>query len=248
MFESIDDAEARLAGQQFFADRPSATAVFMANKLFKPLYFSGPHGSGKTALVHAAAAALDLPLIEIRCGPGTLPAEVAEAWKEASSTPAALLFDEVDSASPGARAELALCVGQFTAESQPPPLTALTDNGGGDPAGVLPNASILATVDYPPREVERSILLGRVAGMTYALADIVAHFVGELRPLPFRRPPGVGESIAWGRALVRLQRARIDADTIDLTLSALLRDPDDAALFRRANLAALVRPSLDVAA
>ena len=44
MFESIDDVAARLAAQNYFADREIATTVFLAARLKKPIFLEGEAG------------------------------------------------------------------------------------------------------------------------------------------------------------------------------------------------------------
>ena len=47
-FATIDDLQRALAAHDYVADRPLATAIFLALKLQKPLLLEGEAGVGKT--------------------------------------------------------------------------------------------------------------------------------------------------------------------------------------------------------
>ncbi len=70
MFDSIDEVEARLAGQRYFADREIATTVFLAARLGKPLFLEGEAGVGKTEIAKALARATGARLIRLQCYEG----------------------------------------------------------------------------------------------------------------------------------------------------------------------------------
>jgi MoxR-like ATPase len=80
MFESVDDAMKALARQRYAADRDTATAVYLAFELGKPLFVEGAHGTGKSSLGNAIAAALDAPLVRLRCYAGMDPERAAFSW------------------------------------------------------------------------------------------------------------------------------------------------------------------------
>jgi MoxR-like ATPase len=52
--------------------------------------------------------------------------------------------------------------------------------------------------------------------------------------------PGIAETIEWTRALVALDRQRLDAESVDDTLGMLLKYQDDIIRVRGAEAAALV--------
>ena len=70
MFDSIDDVAARLAGENYFADREIATTVFLASKLNKPIFLEGEAGVGKTEIAKALASTLKTRLIRLQCYEG----------------------------------------------------------------------------------------------------------------------------------------------------------------------------------
>ena len=78
---SIDDAAARLADVGYVADRAVATAVFLAERLGKPILAEGPAGVGKTELAKALAAALPARLVRLQCYEGLDEARTLYEWK-----------------------------------------------------------------------------------------------------------------------------------------------------------------------
>jgi MoxR-like ATPase len=79
-FASPDDVGARLAGVGYLADRATATTVFLADRLGKPLLVEGPAGVGKTELAKAVAAATDAGLIRLQCYEGIDEARALHEW------------------------------------------------------------------------------------------------------------------------------------------------------------------------
>lgn len=69
-FAGVDDVLSRFSGQGYVADKRIATAVFLADRLQKPLLVEGPAGCGKTELAKVIAAALELELIRLQCYEG----------------------------------------------------------------------------------------------------------------------------------------------------------------------------------
>jgi MoxR-like ATPase len=80
MFESIDEAEARLRARKYFVDRESATTVFLAARLGKPLFVEGQGGVGKSSLAQAMADALGTTLFRLQCHEELGPAQAAYEW------------------------------------------------------------------------------------------------------------------------------------------------------------------------
>jgi len=69
-FATIDDLQRALATHDYVADRPLATAIFLALKLQKPLLLEGEAGVGKTEVAKTLAHMLDRRLIRLQCYEG----------------------------------------------------------------------------------------------------------------------------------------------------------------------------------
>ena len=69
-FATIDDLQRALATNDYVADRPLATAIFLALKLRKPLLLEGEAGVGKTEVAKTLARMLDRHLIRLQCYEG----------------------------------------------------------------------------------------------------------------------------------------------------------------------------------
>ena len=69
-FATIDDLQRALATHEYVADRPLATAIFLALKLQKPLLLEGEAGVGKTEVAKTLAHMLDRRLIRLQCYEG----------------------------------------------------------------------------------------------------------------------------------------------------------------------------------
>lgn len=78
--ESISATADLLAGVDYFAPRPLATALFLSLKMGKPLLLEGEAGVGKTALAQAAARALGRKLIRLQCYEGLDSAAALYDW------------------------------------------------------------------------------------------------------------------------------------------------------------------------
>jgi MoxR-like ATPase len=83
VFDSIDDVAARLAEQDYFADREIATTVFLAARLNKPLFLEGEAGVGKTEVAKALAATLGARLIRLQCYEGLDASHALYEWNYA---------------------------------------------------------------------------------------------------------------------------------------------------------------------
>ncbi|HNP72556.1 MAG TPA: MoxR family ATPase [Kouleothrix sp.] len=69
-FATIDELQQALADNQYVADRPLATAIFLALKLQKPLLLEGEAGVGKTEVAKTLAALTGRRLIRLQCYEG----------------------------------------------------------------------------------------------------------------------------------------------------------------------------------
>jgi len=70
LYQSIDELQAALAEQSYIADRPLATAIYLALKLHKPLLLEGEAGVGKTEVAKVLQRMLGAQLIRLQCYEG----------------------------------------------------------------------------------------------------------------------------------------------------------------------------------
>ncbi len=78
---SIEAVERGLEGAGYIANKRTATAVYLAHHLRKPILVEGPAGVGKTELAKATAAWLDLPLVRMQCYEGLDESKALYEWK-----------------------------------------------------------------------------------------------------------------------------------------------------------------------
>ncbi|MDQ6851625.1 MAG: MoxR family ATPase [Actinomycetota bacterium] len=80
MFSSPADARQRLARAGYLADAATATTVFLAARLERPLLVEGPAGVGKTELAKAVASASEAELMRLQCYEGLDESRALYEW------------------------------------------------------------------------------------------------------------------------------------------------------------------------
>jgi MoxR-like ATPase len=90
-FESVDDVLSRLRALGYVADRRIATALFLSDRMEKPVLVEGPAGVGKTELAKALAAATSSELIRLQCYEGLDEAKALYEWEY----PKQLLYTQI---------------------------------------------------------------------------------------------------------------------------------------------------------
>ncbi|HEU4360228.1 MAG TPA: MoxR family ATPase [Mycobacterium sp.] len=81
--EQPADVGLRLAETGYLADTATTTAVFLADRLGKPLLVEGPAGVGKTELARAVAQATGSELVRLQCYEGVDEARALYEWNHA---------------------------------------------------------------------------------------------------------------------------------------------------------------------
>lgn len=79
-FESIDFLQSALKEQAYIADRGLATAVYLAQKLQKPLFLEGEPGVGKTEIAKVIARLYNTDLIRLQCYEGLDVSQAVYEW------------------------------------------------------------------------------------------------------------------------------------------------------------------------
>ncbi|WP_263385565.1 AAA family ATPase [Granulicella arctica] len=70
MFDSPEQALAELSRVGYFTDQKTATTVYLAGKINKPIMLEGPAGAGKTELAQSVARASGAELLRLQCYQG----------------------------------------------------------------------------------------------------------------------------------------------------------------------------------
>src|SRR6478609_368642 len=83
IFGSVEEVVSRLAETGYLCDKATATAVFLADRLGKPLLIEGPAGVGKTELARAVAQVSDAELVRLQCYEGVDESRALYEWNHA---------------------------------------------------------------------------------------------------------------------------------------------------------------------
>jgi len=153
---------------------------------------------------------------------------------------AVLLVDEIDRADDEFEAFLLEMLSDFqvtvpelgTIRAERPPAVVLTSNRTRELHDALKRRCLYHWIDYPSIDREVEILAARAPGVPAELARRVAAAVEQIRTLDLVKRPGVAETIEWAKALAFLGASRLESDTVDVTLGAVVKDHDDLVRIR----------------
>jgi MoxR-like ATPase len=142
-----------------------------------------------------------------------------------------LLVDEIDRADDEFEAFLLEFLSDFqvtipelgTRTARGRPLVILTSNRTRELHDALKRRCLYHWIDYPTPVREREIVAARLPGVPDEIAARVCGAVARLREEPLYKLPGVGETLAWARALLALG----DGAELDATLGAALKVRED---------------------
>jgi len=159
-----------------------------------------------------------------------------------SDEPALLLIDEVDRADAEFEAFLLEVLSDFqvsvpelgTLKAKHQPLVVLTSNNTRELSEALKRRCLYLFIDYPTVEAELNIVRLKVPDLAPQMARQAVEFVQGLRKLDLKKSPSVSETLDWAKALVALNAKSIDRQTLDNTLTVLLKHESDVNRARRA--------------
>lgn len=167
-----------------------------------------------------------------------------------SDQPVVLLIDEIDRADAEFEAFLLEILSDFqvsvpelgTIKARHMPLVFLTSNNTRELSEALKRRCLYLFVDYPTHAAELSIVRMRVPQLKEKLAQQAVEVVQNLRQLDLKKSPSVSETIDWAKALVMLNADGLDRDTLQNTLTVLLKHESDVQKAKRALLDGGGRP------
>lgn len=288
MFASSKDVQSSFDEKLYICSAETATSVYLAYKLQKPLLVEGPAGVGKTELAKVMAACLNRELIRMQCYEGLdetkalyeweyskqllytqiLKEKIAETLKDAntlagavaeianqesaffsetfltprpllkaivSEEPKVLLIDEIDKADPEFEAFLLEILSDFqvsipeigTLSAKHVPSVILTSNNNRELSDGLRRRCLYLFLDFPAPRQEEQILRRKIPTLEKRLAEQVADAVHEIRKLGLRKPPSIGETLDWGRALEIMNARALTPEVITSSLPALVKSSRD---------------------
>jgi len=155
---------------------------------------------------------------------------------------AVLLIDEIDKCDPEFEAFLFEVLSDFqvsipelgTIPAKQIPVVVLTSNNERELSDGLKRRCLYLYLDFPDVEKEVRIIRAKVPGIAERLAWETARVVALLRrQQDLRKKPSIAETLDWARALVSLNRSRLDGKMVADTLNLLLKTRADQQLFRQ---------------
>jgi MoxR-like ATPase len=158
-----------------------------------------------------------------------------------SEQPTVLLIDEIDRADAEFEAFLLEVLSDFqvsvpelgTLVAVHRPLVVLTSNNTRELSEALKRRCLYLFIDYPSVEQELAVVRLKVPEMSSELARQTVDLVQQLRAIDLRKSPSISETLDWARALVTLNARNLDVETLETTLSVLLKHERDLQRVRR---------------
>jgi MoxR-like ATPase len=162
-----------------------------------------------------------------------------------SEQPTVLLIDEIDRADAEFEAFLLEVLSDFqvsvpelgTLTAKHKPFVVLTSNNTRELSEALKRRCLYLFIDYPSLEEELAVVRLKVPDLNPKLARQAVEFVQRLRKTDMRKSPSISETLDWANALVALNSQNLDKDTLEDTLSVLLKHEADLKKTRRQLLA-----------
>lgn len=233
---SMNDAE--LIRLQCYEGLDASSAIYEWNYQKQLLHIRMEEGSAKTtdakeAEIFSQAFLLERPLLK------------AITRNKAP----VLLIDEVDRADEAFEAFLLELLSDWqvsipelgTLKADYVPYTVLTSNRTRELSDALRRRCLYLWVDYPPFDKELQIIRAKVPDVSEQVSAQIVATVQLLRRLSLEKTPGVAESLDWATALAMLNRDKLEPESLEITISVLLKHYEDQKRFKSKWLPALVK-------
>ena len=153
-----------------------------------------------------------------------------------------LLIDEIDKCDPEFEALLLEVLSDFqisipelgTLQAETIPAVVLTSNNERELSDGLKRRCLYLYFSFPDVLRESRIIRTRVPEVGERFAVEIARVIAHIRSLEeLRKKPSIAETLDWARALVALDKKRVDGALVDDTLNLLLKNRQDQLLFHR---------------
>ncbi len=152
-----------------------------------------------------------------------------------SENPTVLLIDEIDRADAEFEAFLLEVLSDFqvsvpelgTLAAVHRPLVVLTSNNTRELSEALKRRCLYLFIDYPSIEQEMAVVRLKVPDLSPKMARQAVELVQSLRSMDLRKSPSISETLDWAKALVTLNAKNLDKETLETTLSVLLKHESD---------------------
>ena len=162
-----------------------------------------------------------------------------------------LLIDEIDRADAEFEAFLLEVLSDFqvsvpelgTLKAKHRPFVVLTSNNTRELSEALKRRCLYLFIDYPSLDEELAVVRLKVPDLNPKLAKQAVEFVQKLRKTDMRKSPSISETLDWANALLALNAQHLDKDTLEDTLSVLLKHEADLQKTRRLILAQPAPPT-----
>lgn len=159
-----------------------------------------------------------------------------------TETPAILLIDEIDRTDPEFEAFLLEMLSDFqvsvpelgTLRARHVPGVVLTSNNTRELSEALKRRCLYLFIDYPDSAAELNIVRLKVPDLAPKLARQAVDLVQLLRGMELKKHPSISETLDWAKALVMLNAQNLDRQTIENTLTVLLKHEADILRARHA--------------
>jgi MoxR-like ATPase len=170
-----------------------------------------------------------------------------------SEKPTVLLIDEIDRADAEFEAFLLEVLSDFqvsvpelgTLAAVHRPLVVLTSNNTRELSEALKRRCLYIFINYPSSEEELAVVRLKVPELNSKLATQAVEVVQRLRNMDLRKSPSISETLDWAKALVALNANNLDNQTLENTLSVLLKHESDLQRVKRELQRPPQRPRLD---
>jgi MoxR-like ATPase len=158
-----------------------------------------------------------------------------------SEKPTVLLIDEIDRADAEFEAFLLEVLSDFqvsvpelgTLAAVHRPLVVLTSNNTRELSEALKRRCLYLFIGYPTVEQELAVVRLKVPDLAPKMARQAVELVQNLRSMDLRKSPSISETLDWAKALVALNANKLDPETLETTLSVLLKHESDLQRARR---------------